>query len=110
AALLSLTIGLAMTFASNAHAISADDIATSVTRRFEESNLGEGARYACVVVDVETGERIVEINAGVPMKPASLTKMFTASTALDQLGPAKRFYTTIETDGTIDEKGTLNGD
>src|SRR5574344_67878 len=43
------------------------------------------------------------------LTPASLTKLFTTSVALDKLGYKFRFKTTLSYSGTIDSAGTLHG-
>lgn len=88
----------------------AETLAERLVRMFEEAELGENARFSALVVDAETGEWLVNVNPNTPMKPASLTKMFTVAAALDALEPNARFFTDLETYATVDERGTLQGD
>ncbi len=49
-------------------------------------------------------------NAGIGLKPASVTKYFVVGAAMSLLGPDHRFVTRVYRDGTIDANGVLNGD
>jgi D-alanyl-D-alanine carboxypeptidase/D-alanyl-D-alanine-endopeptidase (penicillin-binding protein 4) len=62
------------------------------------------------VVSLATGQTIYEQNADKLFTPASNTKLFTTVAALATLGPEYRYHTTVETAGTIDKHGRLNGD
>ncbi|MEU2062037.1 D-alanyl-D-alanine carboxypeptidase/D-alanyl-D-alanine-endopeptidase [Streptomyces sp. NPDC013455] len=52
-----------------------------------------GDRHAAAVVDVATGERLYESDAGESLTPASTTKIATAVAALSALGPDHRLTT-----------------
>jgi serine-type D-Ala-D-Ala carboxypeptidase/endopeptidase (penicillin-binding protein 4) len=62
------------------------------------------------VVSLATGEAWYAQNADKLFTPASNTKLFTTAAALALIGPAYKFRTTIETTGTLDRYGRLNGD
>ncbi|MBD0424458.1 D-alanyl-D-alanine carboxypeptidase/D-alanyl-D-alanine-endopeptidase [Streptomyces sp. TRM S81-3] len=52
-----------------------------------------GSRHAASVVDLTTGERLYGTGVGVPLVPASTTKIATAVAALTALGPDHRLTT-----------------
>ncbi|MFN7987076.1 MAG: D-alanyl-D-alanine carboxypeptidase/D-alanyl-D-alanine-endopeptidase [Thermoanaerobaculia bacterium] len=52
---------------------------------------------------------ILSVNADAELVLASTTKLFTTAAALDRLGPAYRFRTTLLQDGEIQPDGTLAG-
>ncbi len=89
--------------------IAGADLATAVQDQFTSAGLSQDARLAVMVTRAATGERLVEIDTDTPMKPASTTKLFSASAAVDILGADYRTRTIVETDGVIEEDGTLYG-
>jgi len=68
------------------------------------------ASWGLLVVDLSSGERLMEQNAGQMFTPGSTTKLFTVAAALDALGADYRFATPIYARGTIDQADRLNGD
>jgi D-alanyl-D-alanine carboxypeptidase/D-alanyl-D-alanine-endopeptidase (penicillin-binding protein 4) len=62
------------------------------------------------VVSLSTGETLYSQNADKLFAPASNTKLFTTAAALALIGPDYKFRTTVETTGTLDRYGRLNGD
>lgn len=61
------------------------------------------------VADAETGDVLEGFNAATGLAPASVTKSITALYALDTLGPAHRFSTTVMATGPVQD-GVLEGD
>jgi D-alanyl-D-alanine carboxypeptidase/D-alanyl-D-alanine-endopeptidase (penicillin-binding protein 4) len=62
------------------------------------------------VASLATGETLYSQNSGMLFTPASNTKLFTTAAALALIGPDYKFRTTVETTGTLDRYGRLNGD
>lgn len=62
------------------------------------------------VVSLSSGEILYTQNADKLFTPASNTKLFTTAAALALIGPDYKFRTTVETTGTLDRYGRLNGD
>lgn len=60
------------------------------------------------VVKTETGETVFELNAQTGLAPASCQKTITSAAAMELLGPAYRYATTLGYNGTINN-GSLNG-
>jgi D-alanyl-D-alanine carboxypeptidase/D-alanyl-D-alanine-endopeptidase (penicillin-binding protein 4) len=68
-----------------------------------------GTEVGYLLLDIETGQVLAELNADLPLIPASTTKLATAVAALDVLGPEHRYRTELLADGPI-EHGALQGD
>jgi D-alanyl-D-alanine carboxypeptidase/D-alanyl-D-alanine-endopeptidase (penicillin-binding protein 4) len=87
-----------------------DNLEARILDLFQAARLGERARLAVLVADPHTGDTILAINADVPMKPASTTKLFTAAAMLHHYHPTHRFETVLETDGALAADGVVEGD
>lgn len=70
---------------------------------------GVGSFYSVLVESVLTGETIENHNADLLMTPASTLKVASSAMALETLGAAYRFNTSIYSNGFV-VNGTLNGD
>jgi serine-type D-Ala-D-Ala carboxypeptidase/endopeptidase (penicillin-binding protein 4) len=68
-----------------------------------------GTEVGYLLQDLETGQVLAELNADVPLIPASTAKLATAVVAIDVLGPEYTYRTELLTDGAI-EHGVLAGD
>src|ERR1700734_612702 len=68
------------------------------------------ARWGLLVADRRTGEVLYERDADKLFPPASTTKLYSVSAALDALGSNFCFETPVFRRGTIDAAGVLNGD
>jgi len=61
-----------------------------------------------LVLDLGSGQRRLAHRAAEPMNPASVTKLVTTAAALDLLGPAHTWTTTVLADGAL-QAGVLKG-
>ena len=77
---------------------------------FESLQELKGAIVSGYVVDVDSKEVISSLNMNYRMTPASLSKIFTSSAALIQLGPDYRFKTIINISSSDVNNGVLTGD
>jgi serine-type D-Ala-D-Ala carboxypeptidase/endopeptidase (penicillin-binding protein 4) len=68
-----------------------------------------GTAVGYLLIDLESGQELAELNPDLPLIPASTAKLATAVVALDVLGPEHRYRTELLARGTIDA-GVLHGD
>src|SRR5688572_15208145 len=68
------------------------------------------AHWGILVVDLESGTPLYELNADQLFAPASTTKLFSVACALDELGSDYRFQTPVFRRGQVDAQGVLAGD
>ncbi len=66
--------------------------------------------WGILVVNAKTGQAVYERNADQLFAPASVTKLFSTTAALVDLGPNHRFQTPLVRRGEVNVKGTLHGD
>src|SRR5690348_6869759 len=88
---------------------SAKSLAQQINRILDDRELAR-AHWGIDVLNQETGKVIYSLNPEQLFLPASNAKLFTTAAALALAGPDYRFHTTVETTGTIDDKGRLQGD
>lgn len=68
----------------------------------------QNATWAVFITDLRDGKVVYRHNENLSLIPASNTKLYTTSAALDQLGPEFRFETELFIDGPINN-GVLEG-
>jgi D-alanyl-D-alanine carboxypeptidase/D-alanyl-D-alanine-endopeptidase (penicillin-binding protein 4) len=68
-----------------------------------------GTAVGYLLIDLESGQVLAELNPDLPLIPASTAKLATAVAALDVLGPEHRFRTELLARGTLDGD-VLHGD
>jgi serine-type D-Ala-D-Ala carboxypeptidase/endopeptidase (penicillin-binding protein 4) len=84
-------------------------LAESIAALLNSPDLAHGF-WGIEVDSLTTGEALFTQNSDKLFTPASNTKLFTTAAALALIGPGYKFHTTIETVGTLDRYGRLNGD
>lgn len=85
-----------------------DHLTEHIAERLADPALPQGPRLAVAVAD-GAGRPLAEQHPDVPLIPASLQKLVTASAALASLGADHRFRTEVRATGTIRE-GVVDGD
>ncbi len=81
-----------------------------LAERVERARVRPG-RIGVSVVSLDTAQSVYEVDAALPLVPASVAKLATAAAALDLLGPGWRYETSIDARGDVDAAtGTLSGD
>jgi len=68
------------------------------------------ATWGVAAVSLDTGETLLDHNAGKLLKPASNAKLFSGALALDRLGPDFRFQTTLYAENPPTPEGVLERD
>ncbi|MSR57053.1 MAG: D-alanyl-D-alanine carboxypeptidase/D-alanyl-D-alanine-endopeptidase [Planctomycetaceae bacterium] len=68
------------------------------------------AHWGLLVVDLQTGSPIYELNPDHLFAPASVTKLYSVATALDAFGADHRFETPVYARGETNGQGVLAGD
>ena len=74
-----------------------------------EPDLARGY-WGIEIVSLSTGKVLYVQNGDKLFTPASNTKLFTTAAALALIGPDYKFRTSVETTGSLDRHGRLNGD
>ncbi|MFN0195888.1 MAG: D-alanyl-D-alanine carboxypeptidase/D-alanyl-D-alanine-endopeptidase [Planctomycetaceae bacterium] len=88
----------------------ADDSLESQVSQIIDDPLYQHAHWGLLVVDLESGETLYELNPDRLFAPASTTKLFSVAAAWDILGPDHRFETPVHVRGELDQLGILDGD
>jgi len=70
----------------------------------------DGAIIGVYIEDAASGKEVLAHNSDLNLQLASLTKLATGYVAIEKLGGAFRYQTTLEYSGVIDKKGGLQGD
>ncbi|PCJ22875.1 MAG: D-alanyl-D-alanine carboxypeptidase/D-alanyl-D-alanine-endopeptidase [Flavobacteriales bacterium] len=70
----------------------------------------KNASISFYALDLDSNKVIAGLGSNKSLVPASTMKLVTTATALELLGPGKRFSTTIRYSGEIDTNCVLNGD
>ena len=68
------------------------------------------AWWGLLAQDAQTGRILCAWNADLLFHPASVTKLFSAAAALEQLGGDYRFRTPLYINGNLDSRGVVRGD
>ncbi|HZU22262.1 MAG TPA: D-alanyl-D-alanine carboxypeptidase/D-alanyl-D-alanine-endopeptidase [Terriglobales bacterium] len=84
-------------------------LSTEIGRILDQPDISRGF-WGVEVVSLANGNQLYSLNADKLFTPASNTKLFTTAATLAMIGPDYKFRTTVETLGTIDKHGRLNGD
>jgi serine-type D-Ala-D-Ala carboxypeptidase/endopeptidase (penicillin-binding protein 4) len=87
-------------------------VAGTLPPRLQQVMTAEGVPNSAVslaVRDVQTGERLLELNESVARSPASTLKVLTTWSALAALGPNHRWHTRVYATGPV-VNGRLDGD
>lgn len=91
-------------FTANARNALPDEVAKAL----READIPQSA-IGIVVQEVGRRSKVLDVNAATPMNPASVMKLVTTWAALETLGPAHAWQTTVFAQGAINN-GVLNGD
>ena len=107
--MLALVLILQLSAVAQKKPVPKKDLAKEITAILDQTPLSR-AHWGIDVIDEETGATLYLQNPDQLFLPASNTKLFTTAAALAIAGPDYRFHTTVETQGTIDDHGRLQGD
>jgi D-alanyl-D-alanine carboxypeptidase/D-alanyl-D-alanine-endopeptidase (penicillin-binding protein 4) len=80
-----------------------------IEKILDQPDLARGF-WGIEITSVQSGKVLCSINGDKLFTPASNTKLFTTAAALALIGPDYKFRTTVETSGSLDKYGRLNGD
>ncbi len=86
-----------------------DSLGTQMQALLDEPHF-RSAHWGLLFVDLKSGDVVYEHNRHKLFAPASVTKIFSVSAALDGLGADYRFRTPVFARGEIDAQGKLTGD
>jgi D-alanyl-D-alanine carboxypeptidase/D-alanyl-D-alanine-endopeptidase (penicillin-binding protein 4) len=86
------------------------NIVEKLIRQFQSDNVNKNGAISFLALDIQTGEKIAQLNPTRALTCASVTKLFSSATALEVLGGDKTTKTSIYYSGKIDSQLVLNGD
>ncbi len=86
-----------------------DDLPDAITAVMGKPRYAD-ATWSLLVVDVDSGESLIELNPDLMSFTGSVRKLYSVGLALRELGPEHRFTTPVYRTGEIDADGTLAGD
>ena len=95
-------------FTFNLNAQTTRDVRLSIQKMAADSDL-KNASISFYALDLDSGKVIGGLASSRSLVPASTMKIITTATALELLGPSKRFSTRIKYSGEIDSNCVLNG-
>jgi D-alanyl-D-alanine carboxypeptidase/D-alanyl-D-alanine-endopeptidase (penicillin-binding protein 4) len=94
---------------AKAAALAASMLAASIDKLLDDGPSAQ-AHWGVLVVDLKDNRVVFARNEHRLFAPASNTKLFTTATALETLGPAHKFHTTVEAAAPPDAQGQITGD
>jgi D-alanyl-D-alanine carboxypeptidase/D-alanyl-D-alanine-endopeptidase (penicillin-binding protein 4) len=95
---------------SGAASLPAQPLARRIERAIAESPAARNAAWGIQAADLRSGKTIFELNAAHFFVPASNTKLFSTSLALNRLGPDFTFQTRVVAASGPDASGVISGD
>ncbi len=95
-------------FASSVMLMLASELKDAVCA-FKQSAGLDSTQTSVLVIDLKSGERMVDINSSLPLIPASITKCVTTATLLEKVGSKFRYETPVWYTGGIHD-GVIKGD
>ena len=90
-------------------AISQNNVEKAILN-FQRDATNKNSSISFLAIDLQTGEKIGELNSTKAITSASTTKLFSTATAIEVLGSAKKTATRIYHSGQISPNGELSGD
>jgi len=106
---LVVAFALCVTLTAPLQAARKKSLANRIEKILTDPDLSRGF-WGIEITSLTTGKVLYQQNAEKLFTPASNTKLFTTATALALIGPDYTFKTSVETTGTLDTHGRLNGD
>ena len=77
---------------------------------FASESVNKSASISFFATDLQSGEKVAQLNPTNPITSASTTKLFSTATAFELLGKDKKSVTRVYSKGKLDDKGVLHGD
>ncbi len=102
-------LALCLLLCTQLHAVSHKALDKRIAAVLKPADLARGF-WGIEVVSLSSGKVLYARDADKLFTPASNTKLFTTAAAMALIGPDYTFRTSVETNGTLDTHGRLNGD